>query len=1000
MKNKRKVKLTDAQKFSSDFELLSQQIVEHFFEGSNAHIKKTHDSKDGGYDIIVECSDGNTIKRIYFECKLRSDNLNLRDIAANLIIAFNERAVALGIITNYDYTEQANENIVSFYEKAILNVKIFIGEDIQKLATVYNLPIPDGLRPIISAKKTTRKKEYQFLRIDYSQSKLYEQLLKKQSSGGSVSCSFITRINSELYKKAKEHLLKGNTICIKGLLGSGKTSFIRSVLSDIGASEIHVVADNYTSQPQLLLGIFLDLWGIPMHNIVREFSDSVVDKIISTINEKSGEVNTGSIVKHLFQNTVPDEIAAEHYNSLVCQYLICQLLLNKEYVRHIFYIENAEQATEEVQILLGYICKLLIDNHIGCVLERNDSEYQSMESDTMDIFYNILKNAPYYVLPIPYLDKNQAQEFVRETANGYPEHLQESIQKKGGVRLLTLTMLIEFVKERWKQQGTSARIMEELQAFTPNDVPNPVSSLLDIYFQETPDLFLCFSFFQGKIPIEWLEYLVQNCKVVINRLLELNFLIIDDDCLVVANELFMEKINTFPSRDSLGARLTAQKILSVLKETASGHYVECKIAAYCYLKQFDTALTLLADYMEQLWKERQYTSFLKYVNEALSMIKTEDNYHRLQLLISGLKVWIIKKQANSPQAMCLLTEFKKTLCTLPENEEIYYRKIYDYFNSKRLFKNCDFDQALAETKPYYDLYLQNTSEYKNDEWIEKLCIVYALSVKELSGNEAAMSVFSVLYEINPESFHIQLEYLSHQQCMNFYIKPELSRDCINKIMDMFRTNQRDDYPLPFHEYVDQAMCALCAKYFDEAMKYSDEAIRILESNGIMPTLGRAYNIKGCTYLCMGNYEEAGRCFKEACFIMDEANYNLFSWRSRLNLIQLEVTYSIGTVPLHDIKEIFNKTYLQFKNIYQEKVKVLSETPALYTSREYFALLMFGDIAREINIDIVSELKEDFLTGESELKYLKHLQQLKDKRVKHTEFTDCPYSVGKYLFMVG
>ena len=103
--------LTDAQKYNTQFEALSTQIVKLFFKDTNAIIKKTKDTKDGGYDILVEYSDGTTTKRIYFECKLRSGNLNLRDIAANLIIAFNEGAVALGIITNYDYTEQSNENI-------------------------------------------------------------------------------------------------------------------------------------------------------------------------------------------------------------------------------------------------------------------------------------------------------------------------------------------------------------------------------------------------------------------------------------------------------------------------------------------------------------------------------------------------------------------------------------------------------------------------------------------------------------------------------------------------------------------------------------------------------------------------------------------------------------------------------------------------------------------------------------------------------------------------
>lgn len=992
--------LTTAQIYSTEFEALSEEIVKHFFEGTNAHIKKTDSCKDGGYDVVVEYSDGNTVRKIYFECKLRSDNLNLRDIAANLIIAFNEGAIALGIITNYDYTEQVNENISLFYDKTVLNIKIIIGEDIQKLADIYSLNISDGLHPIISTKKTKGKKKYQFLRIDYSKNRYYDQFLHKQKQKNRSSCSYIAQINSELFKLAQDCLITGKTIFVSGLLGVGKTTFIRSLLEELDVREVHVVADNYFSQPQLLLGIFLDVWGIPLHNIVRDFSDSTIDKIISTINKKSEEQRTGAIVKNLFGKTTPEGIADEHYNWLICNYLIHQLSIIRTNIKYIFYIENAERATEEVQILLSYICKLLVENHVGCVIEKNQSEYQLMEPETINIFYNNLKNTPHDQIVIPYLKKEQASEFIQKEMSEYPKHLQDLILHKGGVRMLTLNTLITFFREQVKQQGVGTKLLEKLQLFTPNDIPSSISWMLDVYFQKTPELFLYFSFFQGKVPFEWLDLIADEYVSVIDHLLELRFIYMDDDCLVAANELVMEKMDSFPLHNLYLTRRTAQKLLAFLNGTKNNCYVECKISAYQYLKQYENALVLLKCYMEKLWKERQYSSFLKYVEIALGMIKEHETIKRLNLLISGLKVWVIKKQANSSNAFILLKKFKTVLDTLSGETKIYYQIIYNYFDSKRLFKDCNFEQSLAVSKPCYDLYLQETPEQTKDEWKEKLCVVYALSVKELYGNEAAKACFDVLYRINKDSFNFQLEYLSHKQCMNFYSNPNIALQCVNEILEMFPNSNRDDYPLPYHEYVDRALCALCAKQYAEALEYSDEAIRILESNGIMPTLGRAYNIKGCIYLCLKNPEEAGRCIKEACFIMDEADYNLFSWRSRLNLIQLEVFHHIGVIPVQQIKEVFYYTYYQFKNIYLEKIKALSETESFYTTREYFALLMFGNISQIIKEDITSELAEEFLSEKCTFKFQRHLKQLKDKRIKNTEFTDCPYSVGKYLFMVG
>ena len=388
MKNHSEEKhLTVAQKYNNQFEALSTQIVKLFFKDTNAIIKKTKDSKDGGYDILVEYSDETTTKRIYFECKLRSGNLNLRDIAANLIIAFNEGAVALGIITNYDYTEQSNENISTFYEHTFLNIKIIIGEDIQKLFERYKLTIPAELHDIIASKKTRRKTEYQFLRIDLNKNNIYDQFLNKERQGNLDLIPYIVRKNPTLFNKAKKNITNGNTICIQGLLGVGKTSFIKSLLIQSHAKEIHIVADNYSAQSQLLLCVFLDVWGIPVHNIVRDFSDEIIEKITSIVEEKSKDSRTGKIVKTILNNSELEGVAKENYNWLICDYLINQLMLYKESLKYVFYIENAEKATEEIQNLLLYICKLLKRNNIACIIEKNNSEFEFMESDALDIFY-------------------------------------------------------------------------------------------------------------------------------------------------------------------------------------------------------------------------------------------------------------------------------------------------------------------------------------------------------------------------------------------------------------------------------------------------------------------------------------------------------------------------------------------------------------------------------------------------------------------------------------
>lgn len=999
-KNNVKTTPTPAQIYNGDFENLSEEIVRYLFQGIDATIKKTDGSKDGGYDIVVECHEGGILRKVYFECKLRSDNLNLRDISANLIIAFNEGAIALVVMTNYDYTEQTNEAIRIFFDKTVLNVKLLIGEDIQKLIKKNNIDVPAGLSEIIASKKSYRK-NLSFLRIDLDQDSIYKQILKKSVFSAEQSSNYLQSLYSTQIDKARNHLIKGHTICVEGLIGVGKTSLINILLSSLEYNSVHIVANNYTSQSQLLLGIFLDIWGIPIHTIVKDFSDDIIDRIVKTIDNKSKEKGIGRIIRHLIGKTVPNGIADEHYNSLVCDYLIDILRMHRPNISYIFFIENAEKASEEVQILLAYICSLLIKNNIPCIIEKNKSEYQVMESERADIFYYTLKNMCYHSVPIAYMTPDQAREFVKQSLSHYPKAIQDAVLKKGGVRLLTLTTLIAFVKEKYNENRLHTNWLSELQQFTQNDLPCPIRDLLSLYYQKAPDLFHYLYFFHGKFPLGWAGELVSNCKKYIDELLALKFLDIDDSCLIVANELVMDIIKNIPIENRFSIVLTANKLLVFLAQQNDDLFIESQIYAYSILKQYDKVFLFLENYMGRLFKERQYSAFLEFVDFALEGENSNLNANsKLQLAIAGLTAWTIKREINSPGAKPLFTIAKKLLMGTSGTDSLYYKMCYDYFCAEALFNNCDFKQSLILSKPYYDKCMAHELFHTDGEWQEKICITYALSVKELEGNEKAQEIFIHLYHIFPDSFFIQIEYWDHQQCMNFFSNPKYALECVKKVLFLFEKTSRQDYPLPFHEYVDRAMCALCAKQFNEALEYSNIAIRILESNGILPSLGRAYNIKGCVLICLKDRKNAENCFKEACFLLDETNEILYSWRSRLNLIQLEITRKEKQLLTDDLHLLLDETYKQFRNIYQNKMETLSRQENFYTTREYFALLMFGDAYMKCGGKEIDSILADFGIQNKQKLYKDHLRQITDGRIKKTEFADCSYSIGKYIFMVG
>lgn len=112
--------MTEEQRLSSKFETLSEEIVKYLFRNADAEVHRTRERNDGGYDVIVECHSGDKTNKAYFECKLRNKNLNLRDIAANVIIAFNHGVIAFVALTNHNLNPTKLSAVRSFY-RMLLN---------------------------------------------------------------------------------------------------------------------------------------------------------------------------------------------------------------------------------------------------------------------------------------------------------------------------------------------------------------------------------------------------------------------------------------------------------------------------------------------------------------------------------------------------------------------------------------------------------------------------------------------------------------------------------------------------------------------------------------------------------------------------------------------------------------------------------------------------------------------------------------------------------------
>ena len=221
------------------FENLSKSIVQYLLRNTNAQITQTRPNKDGGYDIFVEYHDDHCTQKAFFECKLRGSNLNLRDIAANVIIAFNHGAVALVAITNHDFTQQAGEELLAFRKSTVLNIKIIVGEEVHRIVNECGIPITSELCNYFNIKKTRRKDDFRLLKIDFDKDILC-QLFGKTDYQNSIADPLIADIFHNEIRNISSSIQEGRLISVSGYLGIGKQEIILSSIEHSGKYKISI----------------------------------------------------------------------------------------------------------------------------------------------------------------------------------------------------------------------------------------------------------------------------------------------------------------------------------------------------------------------------------------------------------------------------------------------------------------------------------------------------------------------------------------------------------------------------------------------------------------------------------------------------------------------------------------------------------------------------------------------------------------------------------------
>ena len=281
--------------YSDTFETLSKAVVKYLLREVDAEIVQTKSKKDGGYDLVVKCQDGNTRKCALFECKLRNANLNLRDIAANVIIAFNHGAVSFIAIANYNFTKQTGEELISFCQNTVLNIKIIIGEELKQLLQKSCIDVTDELYNCISEKKIMRSKEFKALRINFEED-IVQQIFPKKRNYNLESNVLIEKLFPDEITYISTAVQMGKLIAVTGYMGVGKHQIIQEAFEKINKRIIEIDATLHATKDLLVLDMLAKIWGLPTTRMFKLFSEQDIDAIVEMVGDKNNEKDTKELL--------------------------------------------------------------------------------------------------------------------------------------------------------------------------------------------------------------------------------------------------------------------------------------------------------------------------------------------------------------------------------------------------------------------------------------------------------------------------------------------------------------------------------------------------------------------------------------------------------------------------------------------------------------------------------------------------------------------------------
>lgn len=872
------------------------------------------------------------------EARLRqAQKVDLKELAATLVIAFNEASRSLVVVSNQELTTEALQQAAHFKWKTNMKVRLVDGgtfsfwvkKNLQSLTEKYSKELLDLVL------KVPRKRETRIVRIkavlgshQYSTLGLKAPLRDASIHLGWVSgeqmapCELVMEPGEKEIDPAKHvmgaahrrhvgrltHLLTRprEVVAIKGPAGIGKSTISHAALATLAARDIPFtiidVRQILTSR-HLFWALLTALSGVD-HRLPIGGADSpsALLEFLATRHVVS-EKMLAAVGSVLDRGRASFDENRDFNEQLLLDYLETASAPHALRRPSVLAFEALNASTPETLEFLNMVVRRLSNLGYTILLELRDFGAVHFSEEQWDGFVRLFEaNATAGVLQVEPFSERDALDYLTQQLPGLGKRAQLIVKRVGRVPLFLRSAAI-WIRERGVVSSSSGGhvVVEDLETFfggiSPENCLEIINRLIR-HWRDQGDLpykdcLAATDLLDGYLDLEVLAALAPHydALALAEKLQETGLFHASFDVasrIEVSHELVLDCIHDINEKHPFSKQKVARDLLPLVNELAPDDLTRSlkTVDFLVALMRWDEVFQLALDCGRQLAEARQWAQGSKYLNHAVAAAEQRKDLGTNYLLAMSelLGLESVRSRLGLEENLRRIDAFKTALWFVkPEASQAEYLK-FELRAFEVEWRSLFVRERLSEALEVASRLRSDIMEHRqllDSETCGRALCHHALTLKVLGKREECMRAFDEAAEKFPDSISARAERLSNIAAFALPEDPAKSLECYREILRIAEGTGLWFLEL-IHVHIDVAMAHFLLADYTKAKHSALSGVRTAESNGVPAEEARALNILACCLWADGELKLANKTFERACLASERSMSRRFLWRIRTN----------------------------------------------------------------------------------------------------------------------